>query len=522
MSAQDEEEITEEGERAIKSVAKGAGIVFIGVVFSRFAGYLYRVIVARHLGTEAYGIISLAMSLIGFALPICLLGLNHGIKRYASFYRGKDEYSKVKGTIFSSVKITTSASIIVSVSLFLLSDFFAFTVFKEPSASVIFKIFSLALFFRALASIFVSATDSFQEMKYRSLSHYIFKGITKLTTVLLFFYIGYELVGAAYAYLLSYVVAFGASLYFLRSKILPKIRDSVPVDNYEELLSYSWPLLFVSLMGSVLASTDRIMLGYFSTASDVGIYNAALPTAMLLGTALYSMRIIILPVFSDLLGKDKKKEMKQAYRTTTKWLFTTTLPLFVVLVLFAPQVLRLLFGADYTAGATALSILSLAYFSKVCLGISSPALKTMEKTKLILYGTAFAAFVNIVLNYFLIQKHGINGAALAYLISISLMYLLYTIWSHRYLKTNPFKLSLYKPIVATVVSTLITYFIFRRNLSITTWMLPIAFLFFMGIYVLLFLVLGGIESEDLLILKAIEKKSGMRIKWLRNLIKKFI
>ena len=524
MSEEEDNELTEEGEQALKSVAKGAGIAFIGLIFSKIFGYGYNIIAARFLGPDGYGIISLAGALVSFASVFCILGLNHGIRRYVPFYRGKNNREKVRGTVFSGLKITSVATILVTVLLFFSSDFLATSVFNEPHAALIFKIFSLGLPFYVFLRSLTSITDAFKKMKYRVISQdFIWKGLRVFFIAIFVVFMGYDVLGAAYAYILSYSAAFIVALYFFVKKIFPRVKDAVSQPNYKELLTYSWPLLFVSVMGIVLSKTDQIMLGYFLDSSQVGIYKSALLIAAVLAIVLTALRRILLPVLSDLLGKDKKQEFTKTFRTATKWSFTATLPLFTVMVLFAPRVLKLIFGEEYTAGAVALSILAVTYFTKACFGLSSSLLKSLEKTKLILVATVSSGLLNVILNYLLIPRFGMEGAATAYLLSIVLMYALYLFWSNRYLEANPIKPSLIKPILATAGSTTFTYLLFKQLISpVSLWMLPVAFIIFIGLYTFLFLILGGIEQEDLLILKSIERKSGMRIKWLRNLIKKFI
>lgn len=519
----EEDEITEEGEQAIKSVAKGGGIVLFGLMFSKFMGYVYNIIVARVLGSPGYGVISLATSLVTFVSIFCFLGLKSGIRRYAAFYNGKGNKEKTKGTVFSGLKVIIFATALATVFLFLTSEFFAVNVFNDPSAITVFKIFALGLPFYALSAGLLSVTDAFQKMKYRMISRDVLrKGSRVLFVVIFIVLVSYGLLGVAYAYVLSYAISFFAALYFFSKKIYPKLREAVPEPNYRELLSYSWPLLFVSIMGTVLGKTDQLMLGYFLDSSTVGIYRSTILVAAILTVVLMALRKILLPVLSELLGKENKEEFKRTYKTATKWTFALTLPLFVVMVLFAPQVLDLIFGQEYVAGATALSILAVTYFIKVSLGLSSSLLRTMEKTKLLLVATVSSGSLNVILNALLIPVLGMEGAAIAFLASVLLLYSMYMYWSYNYLKTNPFKASLIKSVLATIFSAAPIYFVFHYLLSpVKTWMLPVAFFLFISLYGLLFLMLGGLDNEDILVLKAVENKTGIRIEWLRNLIKRF-
>ena len=521
---EEEDELTETGERAIKSVAKGAGIVFVGLIFSKLMGYVYNIVAARYLGADGYGLISLATAVLSFVSVFCILGLNHGINRYASFYKGKENEERTKGSIFSGLTMVFSATLAVTIILFFISDFLATVIFNEPGATLIFQLFSLTLPFYVSLKVFTSVTDAYQKMKYRIISsNILMKGSKALLVILFVVFLGFDVLGVAYAYLFSYILGALVIVYFTTTKILPELKDVVPKPNYRELLTYSWPLLFVAVMGTVLSKTDQIMLGYFLDSGQVGIYRAALLTAAVLTVVLSALRKITLPVLSDLLGKDKKKEFTRTFKTSVKWAFVSTLPLFVVLVLFAPQVMDLIFGSEYVAGATALSVLAVTYFVKACFGLSTSLLKSLEKTKLILIATVSSGLLNVILNAFLIPRYEMVGAATAYFISIVLLYSLYLFFGHKHLKTNPFKLSLVKSLLAALFSAPPVYLVFRHLLApVRTWMFPVAFILYLGLYILLFLVMKGLDNDDTLVLKAVEKKTGIKIEWLRNFIKRFI
>ena len=201
---EDDNELTEEGEQAIKSVAKGGGIVFIGLLISRFLGYLYRMVVGRFLGPEQYGLISLGMAVVGFAVPVALLGLHQGVKRYASYYNGKGEKEKVKGTIISTFKIITPLSIAVAVLVFFLSDFLAIRIFDEPAASLVFKIFAVSIPFQVLLRGASQAIESFKEMKYSVIARYITRNTSKIILTVVLLFLGFEVLREAEKYGSSY------------------------------------------------------------------------------------------------------------------------------------------------------------------------------------------------------------------------------------------------------------------------------------------------------------------------------
>jgi len=91
---------------SLRKIAKGAGIGFTGTFIGTAFGYLSRMIIARFLGGASdYGLGCLAFAGVSIAVSLSLVGLPAGVTRYVSFYKGKGDKGRIKGTIISSLKI---------------------------------------------------------------------------------------------------------------------------------------------------------------------------------------------------------------------------------------------------------------------------------------------------------------------------------------------------------------------------------------------------------------------------------
>ena len=66
----------ETGPGALRSITKGAGLVFIGIIFADFLSYLNRLVIGRWLGPGEYGLISLGLAVLGILTTLSMLGLN--------------------------------------------------------------------------------------------------------------------------------------------------------------------------------------------------------------------------------------------------------------------------------------------------------------------------------------------------------------------------------------------------------------------------------------------------------------
>lgn len=509
-------------ERALKTVAKGAGIAFIGLLFGKFFAYLTRVFIARIMGPEVYGLISMGIAIISVFATLALLGFNPGLTRFIAFYRGKKNLEKVKGSIFSAFRISLPISIILAILLFVFSKHIALF-FSKPALIPIFQILSFALPFSVIMSLSCSTLVGFKLIKHKVYTVDIGKNLSTLLLVAIFFYLGFNLFGATLGFTLGFFVSSLVGLYYIKTKIFPKIKKIKSVYATKELVSFSWPLLMVAVLGLVMSWTDVLMLGYFDTAVNVGIYSAALNTCVFLGVVSTAFGFIFIPLISELYSQDKKEEIRNIYKTSTRWMFSIIFPTFLIFILFPDNILRILFGEEFVLGSLSLIILSFGVLFSISTGLSIETTIAIGKNKVINYITSIAASSNIILNIILIPIYGMIGAAIA-------MASAYIIWSfltlyYLYKKINiqPYDRNYFKPFIASLFSVGMIYFILKIVLKSTDFLMLITcFIIFIPLYSFMFLVMKGLSKEDVLILKSIERKTDLKIKWLRDFIKKFI
>ena len=102
---------------SLRKIAKGAGFVLIGTIIGRAFGYGSRLIIAR-LGASDYGLVALGFAVMSIAATLSMVGMQSGIVRYVSFYKGKEDKGRIKGTIISALKITLPLSVVFAIILF--------------------------------------------------------------------------------------------------------------------------------------------------------------------------------------------------------------------------------------------------------------------------------------------------------------------------------------------------------------------------------------------------------------------
>jgi O-antigen/teichoic acid export membrane protein len=133
----------------------------------------------------------------------------------------------------------------------------------------------------------------------------------------------------------------------------------------------------------------------------------------------------------------ERARLDHLYQASTWWMIAVTWPLYLLLLIF-PSVFAGMFGSSYTAGATALAILSAAGLFNLATGNITVLLLMAGNSMLNMLNAAGSLTINIVLNLILIPRYGMSGAAVAWAASIVANNLAAAFQVNRLLHQHPF------------------------------------------------------------------------------------
>jgi len=179
-------EDSDEGITHLKTIARGGGIAFAGVMLSKVFTYLYRIFMAQYFGPSDYGLISLGISVAGIFSVFALLGLSSGVTRYISFYLAKRDREGVRGVVVSSLGIVLACSVALAFVMLMFSDYIAVSFFHEQAMSQVLAVMAASLPFTALVAVICAIFLGFQRVGYRVWTENIFQNLARLAFILLF------------------------------------------------------------------------------------------------------------------------------------------------------------------------------------------------------------------------------------------------------------------------------------------------------------------------------------------------
>lgn len=510
-------------DESLKKIAKGSGIILVGTILDIFFRFIGRVIVVRYITITEYGLYSLALVVMTAFFIVSTLGLQQGSARYIAYFRGKTENEKIRAVIHSSTKIAIVSGIIFSLILFLMADYIALSVFRNPNLYVPLKIFSLAIPFRVLISIFLSFFQGFDNARPNVYFESVLRKVIFLSMLIAVILLDLSFTGVLYAFVISFVVTcIALGIYTVKNLPLTSVNkfNFGSGSTGKELLFFSAPLLGVTVLNMVMGWVDTLMLGYFKTADVVGLYNAALPLANLIPIALSAASFLYIPIATGLYSKELITELHRTYQVLTKWIFSITVPLFFILFLFSEMVLNLFFGPAYVPSSMALRILLLGFMFHTVLGLNSLSLMVMGETRFLMLSTFFVFILNVVMNATLIPVLGIMGAAIATLFSYFLRNIFCSAKLYTHSKINPFSKNYLKSLGISVFLISLVY-VFISSFEVDYWVLPILLFLFVSGYGLLLVITKSFDKEDIDMVIAIEKRIGIDLKLIKKLFRKF-
>ena len=500
---------------SLKTVAKGTAIVFAGNIIGLLLGFATKVLIVRYTTQAEFGIYSLAVALVSIFSLISTLGLQQGAARYISVLRGDEE--RTKAVAASALQIGIATGLASFLILYFSSEFISKRIFNISEFTKALRIVSLSIPFAVVVNIFISIFRGYGIIKPKVYFQDLGRPLIFLLSILILIALGLPFISILYAYVFSIAIVAISLLLLAYKKLDIHIFDIKAGNLKKELLSFSTPLLSVGLMWMIFNWTDTLMLGYFRGAEDVGLYNVGIALAKLLIFPLGALAFVFLPIAGDLYSKNLMPELKRTYQVLTKWVFSITLPVFLIFFLFPEVVLTFIFGERYAGAALILRILSLGFMFHTFMGANGMTLMVLGKSKILMWIALFGAVLNVLLNYSLIPLYGVVGAAIATTVSYFVFNIITSVKLYQHSGIHPITPKYFKPTFASFTIALVIY-LAAKSIQTEFWMLPIFFSLFISAYILSLLITKSIEKEDFLMFEAIERKMGVDLAIIKNLI----
>jgi len=368
-----------------------------------------------------YGVSALLGTLFSIIAVVANLGMSSAIFR-SYFMAKKEERSEVAGTAFI---FQTLFPLLISGIAFAMSGRISQVLFGSDNYSLLVSLSSAALFFNAGIAVPLALLRAEGRP-----TNFVSVTLTKLfVTILvsLILVVGLRmgLAGVFWGNLA------GAVLGYLMGVVYTLRRISLVVSKHwlREMLEFGVPLVPGGLAMWVLNSSDRYFLNAFSGTADVGIYNVGYKVGNLVTLAVGALQLAY-PRFLWAIYNEKPNP-KEYFRKINTYFYLITFTLALGVSIFAKEAIQVLTGSAFHS---AYLVVPLIAFSYVAYGLYlnfSTGVSVMKKTYLSAIAVIISGVLNLVLNYVLISRFGMMGAAASTLLSFAVLALIGLQFSQR-------------------------------------------------------------------------------------------
>lgn len=365
-------------------------------------GLLLGIWVARYLGPGQFGLLSYALAFVALFSPLAMLGLDDIVVR--NLVRDPAARQAILGTSFLLKLVGGVVSILATIVVIVLLHP------DDPQEIWLVVVIAAGALFQAFTTIELWFNAQVQA-KYAVLAKsaaFLLCAFGKVALILA----GAPLVAFAWISLVEtmlgsvgLVIAYRARGHRLREWV-----GRWPMAA--ELLKDSWPLLFSCVIIVVYLRIDQVMLGELAGSEAVGVYSVAVRLAEVWFFFSAAVYWSVLPGLVAARAASEPlfyAQLQKYYNLMALTAYAIAIPV----MLLADWLVLLLFGEPYAEAGSMLAVLIWANLFIYLESARSAFFNAMNWYRIHFVTVALGAGLNVLLNLYLIPRHGGLGAAIA-------------------------------------------------------------------------------------------------------------
>ncbi|RSD35379.1 MAG: polysaccharide biosynthesis protein [Methanohalophilus sp.] len=382
-------------------------ISFSGQIIQTIIGFLSTMYFARILGADALGAYFLFMAyymMIGMVTDGGIGGAS--IKRISE---GKDQDAYFSAAFVLRLIVT----LIILIIIVMLRNYFV-----DLSNAGVFSWLLIAFVLSLLKGPLYNGMAGCGKMGVHAAGNY-FGDISRTILQIIAVFLGYGLDGLMGGFVAGIIASTIVSLPFFDLHL-----TKFGWKHVKNLSSFSFWLFLTSSGIMIYSYADRIIIGYFMNNADVGIYQIAVQLAAFASFATIALRSTLWPKVSSWGINGDFGLVEKSLSKAILYSLILAIPAFVGGVTLGNNLLYNFYGSEFSGGYLVLVIILLGQVANVFQYLFTMYLGALDFQKESFKATAIGTTGNIILNVLLIPLIGIDGAALATLITLALNSLL--------------------------------------------------------------------------------------------------
>lgn len=391
----------------IKKIINNIGWLIFDKVFILLLQFFIGVKIANYYGATLFGQYSYAISLVAFSNIFFELINSRVLKKYYT----KNNFNIL---VFNTNFFKNSIAII----LFFIPIIYKF--FYKIDNILFYLLLLLCLDNILMTS--TSGIENFFEYKLEAKRIVISNNIVKIIS----YFLQYICMALNKGIIFIAIVRCIGSLirviilkYQYNNSYLRKLENKVrklDIKLIGKIINESKYLWFSVVSFLIYTQTDRLMINHYLGIEEVGVYTIGMQLSSVLAILIGPIQNSLFPKFLELYRNDYQKYYN-FYKLTNTIITQFYLIITLISIIVVKYTFKYVYSSQYDGAILIYSILAFSVFIKANGSLQTSHMTIKNITKKSFYKTLVSLILNIILNILLIPKYGINGAAIATLIT---------------------------------------------------------------------------------------------------------
>jgi O-antigen/teichoic acid export membrane protein len=363
-------------------IARKSLLIVVAQFFARSLGWIGLVVVTKLWGgfaPEALGVIGFAMAFVGVFNIIADLGFGQAhVKRVSE---GKD-FGTCIGTFFTIKMILTSVmAASVLLVMFLLENLLQLEFYDATKQSVVlvFLLYYVLLNIQQIASYTFNGKGEIAKMQLTA----IFENIIKVPLMIFVALAGVGLIGLApvidwpaflsplqhflagrpigslaMAYVFGITTTVIIGFWFMRK--YPWKKPNLELGK--SYLTFALPMFLYSIITTITANIDKLLIGYFWTSIEVGYYFSLQQILQIILVISVGFNTVLFPAYSGYFAKKDFEKINDTTHITERYISMVAIPPVVVIIVFVNPVISIMLNSAFLPASSTLIVLTLYAF----------------------------------------------------------------------------------------------------------------------------------------------------------------
>ncbi|MEG0826426.1 MAG: oligosaccharide flippase family protein [Bacilli bacterium] len=410
-------------EKFIKLKSEGFFSIFFSDVIAKIVAFMGGTILIHILTKEDYGTFTYILNAISILSIFGDFGAANATMQFASENYNNENRKNAYISLGLKISITTS---LLSCALVFFSPYFY--PFKSVEAADMTRILFMIPLIVSLNTFIIGVVRAALKNKRFALLN-AFTAFIHYLVIIPFAYFGGLLAAVVSRYFFDgLTLIFGIVLSFSLFKFV-KYKDYLTSNERKGFVKFSLATQLNTTIDSLLISADIFLIGLLvPDMTVIASYKTAsiIPNAMIFLPS--SLMIFLIPYF--VRHNRDKIWMKKYTKILIGFCFVFFGSLTLITIIFAPLIIRLIFGTEYGDAVLCFRILMIGFFFSSAFKMPlNNIIFTMKKVKINILATVFSGIFNVLLDPILILKFGSAGAAITtcfVMIANSIVVIIYT------------------------------------------------------------------------------------------------